>query len=98
QYEIAAVRREQRDATNRDGQENRDRDDEAERDERDRREIAEPELDGEPGRAPDNAERHECGDRRQFGSLFRHRLAAHQVPRLATAFNEMDDLETRKPG
>ena len=88
QFEVAASGREQRNAPHRNRQENDDRDDKTKRDERDRREIAQPELDGEPGRAPDDAERHERGDRRHSGSLFRHRLAAHQLARRATAFNE----------
>ena len=85
QFEIGPARWQQWHPANGDRQEDEHRDDESKGHERDRRQIAQADLDREPGRAPDDAERHERRDDREF-SLFRHRLAAHQVIRVATAF------------
>ena len=83
--EIAPPRRQQAHAANRDRKEHDDRDDKAKRDKGNRRQIAQADLDREPGRTPDHAERDEGGDDGQF-SRDRHRVAAHQVFRVATAF------------
>jgi hypothetical protein len=73
QFEIAAVRRNQAHPPEGNREQNDDRNQESNRDERNGPEIAQPEFDGEPGRAPDEAERDERSDRCQFGALFRHR-------------------------
>lgn len=84
EFEIAAIRREQADTADRDREKNDHRDDETNRDKGNGRQIAKPEFDCEPGRAPDQAERDERRDRGKFSALFRHRVSPHQVIALAT--------------
>ena len=85
QFEIAAPQREQSHPADGDGQKDSDGDGKPERHERNRRQIAQADLDREPGRTPDHAEREIRRGDGKF-SLLRHRVSAHQVIRVATAF------------
>ena len=74
QFKITAAFWNQRHAADGDRKQNDNRNHEPDRDERDRRQIAQPKLDRQPGRAPDEAERNERSDGRESGTPRRHCL------------------------